>query len=73
MRGRFLIDSAVDVIKLEAKMEKMELMKDLSVSRQQRRNPEVILFGVDSNLPDGEVVLAILKQNDALQSEPLEL
>lgn len=68
-RGLILAKSIADLVKLEALMGKTELMKDPLVSRPRRCNP-MIIFGVDSNLPEDDIVPAILKKNDSLEELP---
>lgn len=48
-------------------------MKDLSVSRPRCRTPEIIVFGVESNLPETDIILTILEQTEDLQGASLEL
>lgn len=68
-----LADSTADLERLEAEMESTELAKYLSVSKPRRRMTEIIVFGVDSNLPDAEVVPAILEQSEILEGASLVL
>lgn len=67
----FLTDSADDLVRLVEVLVSTVLAKDLEVVRLRRRNPEVILFGFDLNLP--EDLDAIQEQNEALTGASLEL
>lgn len=51
----------------------MELAKDLEIERPGKRNLEVILFGLDSNLPKNRILDAIRGQNESLKGVSLEL
>lgn len=61
-----IVDSTPDLEKLEAEMERIELTKDHSISKPERRNPEIIIFGVDPNLEREALVDALKRQNAAL-------
>lgn len=66
-------DGTVDLEKLEAEMESTELAKDLLISGPRRRTPEIVVFGVDRNLSDADIIPAILEQNEFFQVDSLEL
>lgn len=51
----------------------MELAKDLEIERPGKRNLEVILFGLDSNLHKNRILDAIRGQNESLKGVSLEL
>lgn len=68
----FLESITSDHKELETEMEKMKLMKDISATRPRRRNSEISLFLVGSNLPNADTVPTILVQNEAFQEPSLE-
>lgn len=62
------MDSAADLEKLKADVERGELANDHLVTVSGRRNPEIVIFGVDVN-STGDVIVEVLKsQNPALQN-----
>lgn len=50
-----ITNSAEELAKLEAALVLTELARDLKVARPKRRNPEVIIFGVDPNLHESRI------------------
>lgn len=69
-KGGVLIfaDSAADLERLRAEVEKAKLAKDHMVSVSGRRNPEIVVFGVGSDITGDEIVEALKSQNSALES-----
>lgn len=51
----------------------MELLEDLEVTISRKRNPKIILFGVDTTVLNDKKVNAVLQQNEALKGTSLEL
>lgn len=69
----FLAQSVDDLKRLQAKLERTELSKDLAVLRPRKRTPEIILVWVDQNLSEERIVQAVLRQNDVLEGASLEI
>lgn len=68
-----LPNSAKYFVRLEVVVPSIELTKDLEITRPRRRNPEVILFSVDQNLPEDKIITAIFEQNEALKGASLNM
>lgn len=55
-----------DLVMLKTEMGKIELVKDLSISRQRRHNTEIIVYSIVLSLTDDVKIDAVLKQNKKL-------
>ena len=66
-------ESEPDIAKLETKLGAADSNANLSVSRPVKRNPKIIIFGIDPTLEKEKLTEALCSQNDALNEASLEL